>query len=130
MNRNCSACNIKIDTNNYKKDRTVCKSCYNKFKRKNNNDNKNTLIQNQQTKLEADGKNVRTPIIGFSNFGKTYVKKYILLPKQDPICLITKILNQYPNNKVQTSDEIQPLEKYENSTIYCHQNMKAKLICF
>ena len=37
MNRNCTACNIMIDVNNYKKDRTVCKSCYNISKRKNNN---------------------------------------------------------------------------------------------
>ena len=37
MNRNCSACNMMIDINNYKKDRTVCKTCYNKNKRKNNN---------------------------------------------------------------------------------------------
>ena len=34
-NKFCSACKIKIDENNYKKDRTVCKSCYNKKKRKN-----------------------------------------------------------------------------------------------
>ena len=33
-NKNCSACNIKLDTNNYKNDRTVCKDCYNKKKRK------------------------------------------------------------------------------------------------
>ena len=26
--KNCSSCNIKLDENNYKKDRTVCKSCY------------------------------------------------------------------------------------------------------
>ena len=25
-NRNCSACNIKLDKDNYKKDRTVCKA--------------------------------------------------------------------------------------------------------
>ena len=36
MNRNCSVCNIKIDENNYLKDRTVCKSGYNKNRRKNN----------------------------------------------------------------------------------------------
>ena len=29
-NKNCSVCNIKLDINNYKKDRTVCKDCYNK----------------------------------------------------------------------------------------------------
>ena len=41
-NKFCSVCKINIDKNNYKKNRTVCKSCYNKSKRKNNN---NTLIQ-------------------------------------------------------------------------------------
>ena len=43
-NKNCSACNIKLDLNNYKKDRPVCKDCCNKKKRKNN------LIQ--QPKIE------------------------------------------------------------------------------
>ena len=33
-NKNCSACSIKLDINNYKKDRTICKDCYNKKKRK------------------------------------------------------------------------------------------------
>ena len=35
MDRNCTACNIMIDINNYKKDRTVCRDCYIKNKRKN-----------------------------------------------------------------------------------------------
>ena len=55
MNRNCSACNIIIDINNYKKDRTVCKSCYNINKRKSNNiiltPNKN--IENVDKKKET-----------------------------------------------------------------------------
>ena len=33
-NKNCSMCNIKLEINNYKKDRTVCKDCYNKKKKK------------------------------------------------------------------------------------------------
>ena len=33
-NKNCSTCNIKLDINNYKKDRTVCRDCYNKKKEK------------------------------------------------------------------------------------------------
>ena len=45
-NKNCSVCNIKLDTNNYKKDRTVCKDCYNKKKRKNN------LLQQPTTETE------------------------------------------------------------------------------
>ena len=50
MNRLCKACNIKIDENNYLKNRTVCKSCYNKNRRKNKNNK--TLIQNQQWKID------------------------------------------------------------------------------
>ena len=34
INQNCSACNTKIDINNYKKDRTVCKSVTLKIKEK------------------------------------------------------------------------------------------------
>ena len=33
-NKNCSACNISFDKDNYKKDRTVCKDCYNIKKEK------------------------------------------------------------------------------------------------
>ena len=33
-NKNCSVCNIKLDINNYKKDRIVCKDCYKKGKEK------------------------------------------------------------------------------------------------
>ena len=43
-NKNCSACNIKLDKDSYKTGRTGCKSCYSK-KRKNII---STLIQNQQ----------------------------------------------------------------------------------
>ena len=72
MNRNCTACNIMIDINNYKKDRTVCKNCYDKIKRKNNN---NTLppnkidenVDNNDSKYE-NGANV---IIGPRNIGNT-----------------------------------------------------------
>ena len=32
--KNCSSCNIKLDINNYKKDRTICKDCYSRKKRK------------------------------------------------------------------------------------------------
>ena len=127
MNRICNTCNLETDKNNYFTDRTVCKSCYNKNRRKNNN---NTLIQNQQPKSDIDKKekkvadsvkntnnnkkktkvvdsvNNRTLIIGFSNCGKTYLMNYILLQKQQPIFFITKSLNQYPNIKAQTSDEI------------------------
>ena len=122
MNRNCSVCSIKIDENNYLKDRIVCKNCCNKNRRKNNS---NITTQSEQPKSDNDEKkrkvvdsvNNRTLIIGFSNCGKTYLMNHILSQKQEPIFIITKSLNQYPNIKAQTSDEIQPLKNYENSTV-------------
>ena len=44
MKQNWSVCNIKTDEKSYLKDRTVCKCCYKKNRRK------NTLIHNQQPK--------------------------------------------------------------------------------
>ena len=32
--QNCSVCNIKIVEDNYKTDRTVCKNCYNRNRKK------------------------------------------------------------------------------------------------
>ena len=117
MNRIYNTCSIQIDTNNNLKDRTVCKSCYNK----NRSDyNSNTLITNQQPKTENlnnnNNKN-RTLVIGFSNCGKTYLMNPNLHQKQEPIFLITKSLNQYLNIKAQTLDEIQPLNENENSVV-------------
>ena len=131
MNRICNTCNIEIDKNNYPKDRTVCKSCYNKNRRKNNN---NTLIQSEQPKSDNDKKkrklveslNNRTLIIGFSNCGKIFLMNYILHQKQEPIIKITKSLNQYPNIKAQTSDEIQPLNDYENSVVVFDDMLLSK----
>ena len=135
-------CNIKIDENNYLKDGTVRKSWYNKNGGKNNN---NTIIQSQQSKSEinqdndkkkrncVDSVKNRTLIIGFSNCGKTYVMNHILHQKQEPIFIITKSLNQYPNINAQTSDEFEPLENYENSTVVfddmLQQSKKVLLIC-
>ena len=44
----CTVCNMKLDVVNYLKHRTVCKSCFNKNRRKNN---KNTSHHNQKSKL-------------------------------------------------------------------------------
>ena len=115
MNRNCSACNIKKDKNNCKKYRTVCRTCYNKKKRKNNK-----ITSYHQPKIENVSNNNnknRTLILGFSNCGKTYLMNHILFKKHEPILIISKSLNQYPNIKDQTSDENQSLENYENSVV-------------
>ena len=137
MNRNCSACNIMIDINKYKKDRTVCKTCYNKNKRKNNN---NTLPPNkintsyQQPNIEnvnnkvSKFENHRYVIIGPSNIGKTYymLKKLEKIGDKRPIHIITRSPNQYPNYK--TSTEVKPINKYKGSVVNFDDMLGAKNI--
>ena len=121
-NKNYSACNIKLDINNYKKDRTVCRDCYNKKKRKNNI---NTLPPNKintsyhQPKIE--NKN-RPLLVGPSFSGKTYLMLKIPSRISDrDIYIITKSPpEQYTNSKIkikEISDQIKPLNEYENGII-------------
>ena len=86
---------------------------------------KNTNNNKKKTKV-VDSVNHRTLIIGFSNCGKTYLMNHILLQKQEPIFKTTKSLNQYPNIKAQTSDEIQPLNEYENSVVVFDDMLLSK----
>ena len=115
-NKNCSACNIELNINNYKKDRTVCKDCYNKKKRKNN------LIQQPKIENGNDFNNNRTLLVGSSFAGKTYLmlKIFSRMIDQD-IYIITKSPpEQYTNSKIkikEITDEIKPLNEYENGVI-------------
>ena len=63
----CTACRVKIDSNNYPKDRTVCKSCYNKNRRKNNNAliHKEFITSNHKPKIEnvRKNKNLNNPSV-------------------------------------------------------------------
>ena len=104
------------------KDRTVCKSCYNK----NGKNNNNTLIQNQHPKLENVNNNnpsVSTyenhayVVIGPRNVGKTYymLKELEKIGNKRPIHIITRSPNQYPNYK--TSTDIKPINKYKGSIV-------------
>ena len=124
-NENCSACKIKLDKDNYKRDRTVYKDCYNKKRRKNNN---HTIIQIQQPKIQNVNKNNnnRTLVIGVSNCSKSYLMNYFLLQIQEPFFPITKSVNHYPKIKTQISDEVLPLENYKNSTIVFDDMLLSK----
>ena len=87
MNRNHSVCNKNLDKNNYLKDRTVCKSCYNKKRKE-----KGIVTSHEQPKIENvnnNKNNVNNPNvstyenhayvgIGPRNVGKTYYKLKIL----------------------------------------------------
>ena len=115
-NKNCSVCNIKLDINNYKKDKTVCKDCYNKKKRKNN------LIQQPKFENGNDINNNRTLLVGPSFSGKTYLMLKILsrMPDRDIYISIKSSPEQYTNSKIKIKDineEIKPLSEYENGSI-------------
>ena len=132
MNRNCTACNILIDINNYKKDRTVCKTCYNKNRRKNKI---NTLPPNKNINNKDNNTNVSTyenhrhVIIGPSNVGKTYYMLKILekMDNKRPIHTKTRSPNQYPNYK--TSNEIKPINKYKGSIVIFDDMLGARNSC-
>ena len=117
-NKNCSVCNIKLDINNYKKDRTVCRDCYNKKKRK----NKITISHQKPIIGDGNNNNNRTLLVGPSFSGKTYLMLKVLSRMIDrDIYIITKSPpEQYTNSKIkirEISDEIKPLNEYENGII-------------
>ena len=126
-NKNCSACNIKLDIKNYKKDRTVCRDCYNKKKRKNNLVPNEITTSHQQPKTENYNNN-RTLLLGPSFSGKTHLMLKIVSRISDKdIYIITKSPpEQYTNSKIkikETSDEIKPLNEYENGIIVFDYNL-------
>ena len=135
MNRICSACNVSKDKKNCLKDRTVCKSCYNKHRRKSNN----TIIENevrtshQQPKFnEINNNNVsayekhRHVIIGPSNVDKKCYLLKILekIGNKRPIHIITRSPNQYPNYK--TRNEIKPIDKNKGSVVVFDDMLEAR----
>ena len=71
-NKNCTACNVKLDEDIFKNDRTIRKNCYNNRKRRKSN---KILVQNiitashQEPKIEnvSNTNNNRTLINRFSN---------------------------------------------------------------
>ena len=52
--------------------------------------------------------------------------KYNVPKKQGKFPIITKSPNQYPNIKAQISNEIQPLENYENNTVVFDEMLLSK----
>ena len=118
-NKNCYVCNMKLDVNNYKKDRTVCKDCYNKKKRKNK-----ITISHRQPIIENgnNNNNSRTLLVGPSFSGKTHLMLEIFsrIPNRDIYKIIKSPPEQYSNCKIrikEISDEIKPLTEYENGII-------------
>ena len=122
-----------IDENNYLKHKTVCKSCYNKNRRKNTSIEKKTDTTTQQPKIDKiNNNNVSTyenhacVVIGPRNVGKTYYMLKMLekIGSKRPIHIITRSPNQYPNYK--TSTDIKPINKYKGSIVIFDDMLRAK----
>ena len=63
-NKNCTACNIKLDKDKFKKIQLYCKNCY-KIKKENKISEKSSVNDEQL--------NNRTILVGSSLSGKTYL---------------------------------------------------------
>ena len=140
-----SVCKIKIDENNYKKGRTVCKNCYNKKKRKNQyntsiHETKITNVNNKENIPEKQKHNItpnvltyenhRHVVIGPSNIlYETYYMLKVLekIGNKRPIHIITRSPNQYPNYK--TSTDIKPINKYKGSIVIFDDMLGARNSC-
>ena len=131
--KKCTVCNTKIDEDNYKKveiyvgtvtitlekkynRNTFFWNDINKIERKVVNSVKNKS-NNKMTTNVVESRNNRTLVIRFSNIGKSYLMNHNPHQKYEPVLKITKSWNQNPNIKAQTSNEIDPIGNYENSTV-------------
>ena len=103
----------------------------NKFSRNDEKTKKNVISVNNNKKKRKVVDSVkiiknRTLIIVFSNCGEIHLMNHILHQKQEPLSIITQLLNQYPNIKTQISKANQPLEIYENSTVVVDDMLLSK----
>ena len=137
--KKCTVCNIEIDEYNSKKDRNICKICYNINRKKYNNKEKKRKTDDSVNKIKKSKidnvnnkfndltlENHRHVIIGPSNVGKTYYMLKILekLDNKRPIHIITRSPNQYPNYK--TSTDIKPINKYKGSIVIFDDMLGAR----
>ena len=138
--KQCTVCNIKIDEDNFKKDRNICKNCYNTNRKKYNNKEKRKFdgsvnkiekpkidnVNNTNSNIISKFENHRHVIIGPSNVGKTYYMIKVLekIGNKRRIHIITRSPNQYPNYK--TSNEIKPINKYKGSVVIFDDMLGAR----
>ena len=134
--KKCTVCNIEIDEYNCKKDRNICKICYNINRKKYNNKEKKRKYDNSVNKIDnvnntnndivSKFENHRHVIIGPSNVGKTFYMLKVLekIGNKRPIHIITRSSNQYPNYK--TSTHIKPINKYKGSVVIFDDMLGAK----
>ena len=115
MNQICNTCKIGRDEKNYLKDRTVCKSCYNRKRRKNQHLKIDKISNNNDNNSKVSTYEIHAYVVpGPRNVGKTsYMLKMLeKIGNQRPILFITRSPNQYPNYK--SSNGIKPIKNTED----------------
>ena len=134
--KKCTVCNIMIDEDNCKKDRIICKNCYNINRKKTINEKKrktNDSVNNiEKPKIDNVNNNISTyenhrhVFIGPSNVGKTFYMQKVLekIDNQRPILIVTRSPNQNPNYK--TNTEIKTINKYKGSVVIFGDMLGAK----
>ena len=132
--KKCTVCNLEIDEDNSKKDRNICKNCYNINRKKYNGNEKKRKFDNSVNKIKIDnGNNIVSKfanhayvVIGPRNVGKTFymLKALEKIGNKRPIYIITRSPNQYPNYK--TSTEIKPINKCKGSVVNFDDMLGAK----
>ena len=123
----CTVCNIEIDEYNCKKNRNICKICYNMNRKKYNNKEKKRKYDVSENKInDLTNENHRHVVIGPSNVGKTYYMLKVLekIGNKRSIHIITRSPNQYPDYK--TSTDIKPINKYKKSIVIFDDMLGAK----
>ena len=136
--KKCTVCNIEIDEYNCKKDKNICKICYNINRKKYNNKEKKRKYDDSVNNIEKHDNNIpntstyenhRHVVIGPSNVGKTYYMLKVLenIQNKRPIHIITRSPNQYPNYK--TTTEIKPINKYKGSVVKFDDMLGARNCC-
>ena len=109
-NKISTAYNIKLDEENNKKDRTLCKNCYNKDKRKHSN------ISEKLSKTD-EHINIRMLLVGPNFSVKTFLmlKIHSQLFDRD-IHIVTKSLPELSSNSKikigEIGEEMEPLNEY------------------
>ena len=130
--KKCTVCNIEIDEDKCKKDRNICKNCYNINRKIYGNSQKKRKFDDSVNKIDNDNnivskfENRANVIIGPRNVGKTFymLKVHEKIIDKRPIHIITRPPNQYPNYK--TSSEIKPKTKYRGSVFIFDDMLGAK----
>ena len=112
-NQNCTACNIKLDEDKFKKNRTVCKDCYNK------KNNKIVRRNYQFTKSTCKIEHFRLVLV-FRKKTHFMLKFFSRLHNQDFYIITNSPPEQFSNSKIkftEIGEEIKPLNEYESNII-------------